>query len=165
MISTVMSGRFRERGTQDRLGRMFDGGDTHGAGGFVAKFAQIGNALIEIVKHRCKRLHKSLAGLGRRCGPCVQEDAPPDAPQAAERDVREIAPIIFVRHSLSDARIPTTEPRFVVGARAVIRGFVTVIDHCTVSGASYPPKRPRRVTQIPGRHPTRSAAQGRYRRD
>jgi hypothetical protein len=70
MISTVMSGhsvsRFRERGTQDRLGRMFDGGDTYGAGGFVAKFAQIGNALIEIVKHRCKRLHKSLAGLGRR---------------------------------------------------------------------------------------------------
>ena len=66
----------------------------------------------------------------------------------------EIAPIILVRHSLSDARIPTTKPRFVVGARAVIRSFVTVIDRRTVSGASYPPKRPLGVTQIPGRCPT-----------
>jgi len=66
----------------------------------------------------------------------------------------EIAPIIFVRHSLSDARIPTTKPRFVVGARAVIRSFVTVIDRRTVSGACYPPKRPLGIAQIPGRRPT-----------
>jgi hypothetical protein len=66
----------------------------------------------------------------------------------------EIAPIIFVRHSLSDARIPTTKPRFVVGARAVIRNFVTVIDRRTVSGACYPPKRPLGIAQIPGRRPT-----------
>jgi hypothetical protein len=65
----------------------------------------------------------------------------------------EIAPIIFVRHSLSDARIPTTKPRFVVGARAVIRSFVTVIDRRT-AGACYPPKRPLGIAQIPGRRPT-----------
>ena len=66
----------------------------------------------------------------------------------------EIAPIIFVRHSLSDARIPTTKSRFVVGARAVIRSFVTVIDRRTVSGACYPPQRPLGIAQIPGRRPT-----------
>jgi len=77
----------------------------------------------------------------------------------------EVAPITFIPHSLSDARIPTTEPRLVVGARAVIRGFVTVIDRCTVSGASYPPKRPLGITQIPGRRPTWPAARGRCCRD
>jgi len=65
----------------------------------------------------------------------------------------EIAPIKFVRHSLSDARIPTTKPRFVVGARAVIRRLVTVIDRRT-AGACYPPKRPLGIAQIPGRRPT-----------
>jgi hypothetical protein len=51
---------------------------------------------------------------------------------------------------LSDARIPTTKPRFAIGARAVIRGFVTIIDRRTVSGASYPPKRPLGTPNLTG---------------
>jgi hypothetical protein len=54
----------------------------------------------------------------------------------------------------SDAKIPRTEPRFVVGARTVIWSFATVLHQYTVSGASYPPNRPLTITQIPGRRPT-----------
>jgi len=43
---------------------------------------------------------------------------------------------------LSDARIRTTKPGFVVGARAVISDFVTVIDRCIASRSGYSPKRP-----------------------
>jgi hypothetical protein len=66
---------------------------------------------------------------------------------------------------LSDARIRTTKPRFVVGAGAVISGSASVIDRCAVSGAGHAPKRPLGIAQVPGRCPTSEAARGRCRRD
>src|SRR6266513_5693522 len=66
---------------------------------------------------------------------------------SVERDCANYSPAAL----LSDARVRTTKPGFVVGARDVISGFVTVIDRCTVSRSGHPPKRPLGITEIPGR--------------
>src|SRR5260370_33078103 len=65
---------------------------------------------------------------------------------SVERDCANYGRAAF----LSDARTRTTKPPSVVGAKADISGFVTVIDRCAISRAGHPPTRPPGIAQLPG---------------